>query len=133
MLDPCRRAFALTLFAVAVVSLPVATGPQDPPRAARPSPPVLASEWPVARLREVLLARAAWKPAPSIADRDRWSALGDGLRARITKDGQRALAQAIPALPATVFLDYTRNGNRSRFEALMFGRRARLHALVLAE
>jgi hypothetical protein len=133
MSDTCRRAFALTLFAVAVVCPPVATRPQNPPQAARPSPPVLASEWPVARLREVLLARAAWKPAPSIADRDRWSALGDGLRARITKDGQRALAQAIPALPATVFLDYTRNGNRSRFEALMFGRRTRLHALVLGE
>jgi hypothetical protein len=128
-----RRAFTFTVFSVAILSLPVATQPQNQPPSAHQSPPVLASNWPVARLREVLLARAAWKPAPSIADRDKWSALSDGLKARITKEAQRALAQAIPALPATVFLDYTRNGNRSRFEDLMFRRRARLHALVLGE
>jgi len=133
MSDTCRRAFALTVFSVAILSLPVATHPQNPPQDARPSPPVLASEWPVARLREVLLSRAAWKPAPSIADRDRWSALSDGLKARITKEGQRALTQPIPALPATMFLDYTRNGNRDRFQDPMFSRRTRLHALVLAE
>ncbi len=128
-----RHVFALIVFSLATLSLPVATHPQNPAQRAPQSPPVLAADWPVARLREVLLARAAWKPAPSITDRERWIGLSDGLKARLTKDGQRALAQAIPALPATVFLDYTRNGNRNRFEDLMFRRRSRLHALVLAE
>jgi hypothetical protein len=129
----CRRAFMLTVFGVAVLSLPVATETRHDQKSASQSPPVLAANWPATRLREVLLARDAWKPAPSIADRDKWIALSDGLKSRISKEGQRALTQPIPALPATLFLDYTRNGNRSRFEALMFGRRARLHALVLAE
>ena len=37
------------------------------------------------------------------------------------------------ALLATTFLDFKRNGNRSRFEADSFGRRAMLQHLVLAE
>jgi len=43
------------------------------------------------------------------------------------------MAEPVPALPATLFLDYARTGNRGRFESAMFARRDRLHALVLAE
>ena len=129
----CRQPFFLTAVSLAILSMPVATQPQNASPPLQQSPPVLATEWPVVRLREVLLARTAWKPAPSIADREKWNALSDGLKARVAREGQRALAQPIPALPATLFLDYTRNGNRSRFEDAMFGRRSRLHALVLAE
>ena len=68
-----------------------------------------------------------------IADRAAWQALPEALARRIRAGGDRALADRIPELPATWFLEYTRNGNRSRFEDRMFARRDRLHALVLAE
>jgi len=128
-----RRLFVLIVATVALLSVPSATQQANSAQSQRPSPPVLSGDWPVARLREVLLARSAWKPVPSIDDREKWAALSPALKTRITKDGERAVKQAIPALPATQFLEYARNGNRSRFEDVMFRRRTRLHALVLAE
>jgi hypothetical protein len=102
--------------------------------AAQPArPPVLAADWPAERLEGVLLARDAWRPIPPITDRDGWARVSPGLRTRIVARGEKALAAPIPPLPATLFLDYTRTGNRRRFEELMFDRRDRLHALVMAE
>lgn len=57
----------------------------------------------------------------------------DGLKARIVTDGENALKAPIPELPASLFLEYTRTGNRTHFEDAMFKRRDRLHALILAE
>ncbi len=98
-----------------------------------PKPPALAADWPAAKLQSVLLARDAWRPVPTIDDRAGWERVSPGLRTRIVARGEQALAEPLPSLPATLFLDYTRTGNRARFENAMFGRRDRLHALVLAE
>jgi len=43
------------------------------------------------------------------------------------------LGQKWPDLPATLYMDYTRTGNRSRYEGPYFQRRNNLSALVLAE
>ncbi|WP_310604619.1 hypothetical protein [Anaerosporobacter sp.] len=40
---------------------------------------------------------------------------------------------SFPSLPATLFLDYTRIGNRSNYEDIYFLKRRALNALVLAE
>jgi hypothetical protein len=95
--------------------------------------PTLAADWPAAILQDVLLPRDAWRPVPSIGDRDGWARIAPGLRARLVKRAERALNDPIPALPATLFLDYARTGNRGRFEGAMFARRDRLHALVMGE
>ena len=108
----------------------IAAGPQGAPAQAAPA---LAADWPAARLERALPARDAWHPVPAIGDRAGWVSVSPGLRARIVARGEKALADPIPPLPATLFLDYTRTGNRGRFESAMFDRRDRLHALVLAE
>lgn len=97
------------------------------------SPPSLSTDWPVTRLKEVLKARDSWRPIPVIGDRERWAGLSPRLRDIVVRQGEKAKARPIAPLEATLFLEYARNGNRSRFEAAMFGRRDRLHALVLAE
>jgi hypothetical protein len=109
---------------------PIAAVPQGPPAQAAPA---LAADWPAAKLEGVLLARDAWRPVPPIDDREGWARVVPGLRARLVERGERALKDPVPALPATLFLDYTRTGNRGRFESAMFARRDRLHALVMAE
>ena len=128
-----NRAVARTVFALVVAAAGLAA--QSPPAGVTPaaSPPALATIWPPARLDEALLPRAGWVPVPSIADRAAWDRLSPRLSARITAEGERALATPVPPLPATLFLEYARNGNRTRFEASMFARRDRLHVLVLAE
>ena len=95
--------------------------------------PTLAADWPAAKLQDVILERDAWHPAPTIDDRAGWARVSASLRARIVARGEQALAEPIPLLPATLFLDYTRTGDRRRFEDPMFARRDRLHALVVAE
>jgi hypothetical protein len=95
--------------------------------------PALAADWPAAKLETVLLARDAWRMLPPLADRDAWARIAPGVRARLVARGERALAEPISQLPATLFLDYARTGNRGRFESAMFARRDRLQSLVMAE
>jgi hypothetical protein len=130
MPTPLCRFLAAIACAGLVWTLPIAAVPQGPPAQAAPA---LAADWPAAKLEAVLMPRDAWRPIPAIDDRAGWARVSPGLRARIVALGERALAEPVPALPATLFLDYARTGNRGRFEGAMFARRDRLHALVLAE
>ena len=80
-----------------------------------------------------LLSREAWHPYPTAQDRGAWEGVPAAARADVVAQGERALAAEWPALPATLFLDFARTGNRKRFEAQHFARRYRLTDLVLAE
>jgi len=72
-------------------------------------------------------------PAPPASDRAAWNGLSPALRAQLLADGEAALTTDYPALPAALYLDYARTGDRARFEAAYFARRRMLNALVLAE
>jgi hypothetical protein len=84
-------------------------------------------------LQKNLTVRPAWKPYPSAADRDAWNALAPADRADIVKAGEAVLGQPYAPLPATLFLEYARTGNRSHWEAVQNARRAHLRYAVLAE
>ena len=84
-------------------------------------------------LAKQLATTAAWHPFPKIADREAWAAVPEDMSAAAIKRAEETLGTEWGVLPATVFLDYKRNGNRSRYEAINFGRRGRLSSLVLAE
>jgi len=86
-----------------------------------------------ARLASLLVPRAAWKPFPTRADRAAWEALPAELRSGLVDEGQRRLKGEWPTLLATRFLEYAREGNRSRYEAVRNARRSRLGGLVMAE
>ena len=127
------RTRAVSMFLAAMLAVPaIGAAPQAQGPAASAAP-TLATDWPAAKLDRVLLARDAWHPVPGIDDRAGWTRVSPALRARLVARAERALKEPVPALPATLFLDYARTGNRGRFESAMFGRRDRLHALVLAE
>lgn len=123
-----RRLVCRTI--LVMLTTAVAAGAQAP---AAVAPPALAKAWPASRLHGVLAAKDTWAPVPAIGDRDAWTGLAPRLRARLTEAGDRALSAPIAPLPASLFLDYARHGNRTRFEDPYFARRDRLHALVLAE
>jgi hypothetical protein len=53
--------------------------------------------------------------------------------APIIKRAESYLTKEIPILPASVYLDYPRNGNRSRYEGIYFERRAMALNLAIAE
>ncbi len=85
------------------------------------------------RVREHLLPRERWRPYPKATDRAGWEALPEETRTRTIAAAEPHLGTAWPELPATLFLEYRREGNRSRYEARYNARRTALTRLVLGE
>ncbi|HHY83006.1 MAG TPA: heparinase [Clostridiales bacterium] len=84
-------------------------------------------------LSEVLLAREDYHPFPTAKERDAWCRLPSDLRKQMIEYGEKYLNLEWPSLPAVRFMDFVRDGNRSRYEALHFARREALAKLVAAE
>ncbi len=93
----------------------------------------LAALFPPDAVRASLLPREAWQPIPPYADRAAWQGLPGPIRRGLRDDAEEHLHYEWPSLPATRFLDYARDGNRSRYEAVHFARRRALLALLLGE
>ena len=70
-------------------------------------------------------------PFPAASDPDRWKALPEVTQHRLLESAAAARKAAWPELPATAYADFGRTGNRRRFEAASFARRAQLSALAL--
>ena len=51
----------------------------------------------------------------------------------IVKRAEGHLEETVPILPATLFLQFAKNGNRSNFESICFKRRSMMLELALAE
>ena len=70
---------------------------------------------------------------PPLADRAKWESLPGA--ARWTAAGQAALAdaQTAPELPLSLWLQFTRSGDRAKWEHAYFARRRTLCALAMAE
>lgn len=103
------------------------------PAAAPPARNVLSAAWPPEKLASVLLPREKWKPFPTAADRAAWEALPQETREALVSAGAARLGSQWTPLPATLFLEYARNGNRSNYERVRSARRERLRELVIAE
>ncbi len=94
---------------------------------------LLSATYSQAFLESHLAAPGAWQPYPRWSDRTAWEAVPADIRSAVVARAEEDLQAGWQPLLATTFLDFKRNGNRSRFEALSFGRRARLQRLILAE
>ncbi|NCO91503.1 MAG: heparinase [Armatimonadetes bacterium CG_4_10_14_3_um_filter_66_18] len=94
---------------------------------------MLTAAYPLNTLRALLLPWEDWHPFPTAADRQPWEALPAEVRDALIARGEEALETDWPPLPATRFLDFARDGNRSRYEGLSFPRRSMLCRWVLAE
>jgi hypothetical protein len=93
----------------------------------------LAHLFPIALLRTALPAADAWHPHPVAAERAAWDAVPASRRHPVLARAATILGTSWPALPATLFAEFRRTGDRERFEGPWFERRDRLAALVLAE
>jgi hypothetical protein len=84
-------------------------------------------------VNSLLIPCQTWHPYPNLNDHEKWTAVPETLRNQYIKKAEKMLGKDWEILPASVFLDFTRNGNRSRYEDIFFGRRQRLTSLVMAE
>lgn len=75
----------------------------------------------------------SFKPFPTISEHMVWNELDNTLKEALIHEGEKYLNYTYPVLPATLFLNFTRTGNRTLYEASYFQKRNALNALVLAE
>ena len=78
------------------------------------------------KLRQSLIAQDKYRPFPTVHDRGAWDGLRTETRAGLLAGGEKYLRYQWPEMPATIFLEYARNGNRTDYETI---RNARITAL----
>jgi len=131
----CPRIFICVGLAILVTHLASAAGP--PPHSPRnllggpPEVHQLGKDLP--GIQAALLPHGKWSPFPSASDRASWRSLDAATVARLTSAGEDAATKDWTVLPATVYLDYMRNGDRRSYQIPWAERRNRLVSLVLAE
>src|SRR5437588_70729 len=84
-------------------------------------------------LAAALLPAAHWHPYPTIRDRADWEAVPPEIRAGFIQTAGQYLGTTWERIPATVTLQFIRNGNRSNYDAINTRQREKLATLVLAE
>jgi len=89
--------------------------------------------YPREKIERVLIPQEQWHPWPNWSDRQAWQSLAEPVRRDLIANGERYLGYKWPDLPATLFLEYAREGNRSRYEHEHFARRTALTDLIVAE
>lgn len=94
---------------------------------------LLSSTFTESFLETMLVTAGQWHPYPHWGERSPWEAVPEDIRSTFIERAEQDRAKGWTAFLASRFLDFKRNGNRSRFEADTFGRRAMLQHLVLAE
>ncbi|CAN5701237.1 heparinase II/III-family protein [soil metagenome] len=102
-------------------------------KTAKPPDRFLATTFSESLLRKNLVPLGQWHPYPRANEREAWMQVPVDLRALMVKNAERWQGKPWPQLEATMALEFKRNGNRSRYEALSFGRRVQLIDLVLGE
>ncbi|MEK7754913.1 MAG: heparinase II/III family protein [Acidobacteriota bacterium] len=93
----------------------------------------LSSAYPPDRLPAALIPRERWKPYPAASERAPWEGLPADARKAAVEAAEAQLGKPWAPLPATLFLEYRRIGNRSNYERVRSRRREQLRELVLAE
>jgi hypothetical protein len=94
---------------------------------------IFGNDYPINRLNEFLINKSQWKPFPRCTDRSAWEKLPSKMRETYIHEAEKQINSGWENPPASLFLDFFRTGNRSRYETASFDRRTRLAGLVLAE
>ena len=94
---------------------------------------LLTRTFPPGVLAKSLQSEKDFHPYPTAAERAPWQALPMDLRRALVLRAEALPAGPLPTLPASSFLSYHVNGNRSVYEGEVFARSKQLTTLVLAE
>jgi hypothetical protein len=84
-------------------------------------------------VRESLSKDDSWIKYPSYNDREAWSQLPETLRQKNIEEGEKFINFDWPQVTATMYLEFTRTGNRAIVDNANNQRRRALQALSLAE
>src|SRR5215470_6110358 len=77
---------------------------------------LLTSAWSPEKISRTLTPRTGFHPSPTAAERAGWDSLPEDARVALVSRGETQSKAPWPVLPASLFLEYQRTGNRSHFE-----------------
>ena len=85
------------------------------------------------KLKGIIISAKDWHPFPTADEHGRWQKIPEKIRAAHIRRAEKHLDCEWETPRASVFLEFVRNGNRSNYEGISFGRRTKLAELVIAE
>ncbi len=94
---------------------------------------LLSKEYLIDDIQNALSDVDTWHPFPKYGEPGGWDQFPEDVRKTHIALGDSLLGKPWTFLPASVFLEFYRNGNRSNFQKLTFARRGQLAKLVFAE
>jgi hypothetical protein len=94
---------------------------------------LLATAWTPEKIAAVLPALDQFHPYPTAAERAAWEGLPADARGKLVAEGEAQLKAPWEVLPASLFLEYKRIGNRSHYEGVRNRRREKLERMAIAE
>ncbi len=83
-------------------------------------------------IKENVEGSSEYKPLPPCGDKA-WNVIPESERDTIIREAEQYLGFDYPILKASVYLDFVRNGNRTRYQAVYSERRDALAALLMGE
>jgi hypothetical protein len=116
----------------ALQSSALSAGPADTNLPEKPKN-LLCSTFTPELLSKSLIATSGWHPYPKAAERQAWNRVPREIADLAVTRAEKIKGTTWESLPATVFFEYKRTGNRSHYESYYFTRRVRLLDLVLGE
>lgn len=85
------------------------------------------------KLKGIIIPAKDWHPFPTPDEHGRWQKIPEKIRAAHIRRAEKHLDCEWETPRTSVFLEFVRNGNRSNYEGISFGRRTKLAELVIAE
>lgn len=85
------------------------------------------------QIAENLNSAKKWVSYPAYEEREEWSKLPDEVRKTIIKEGEAYLNYDWPIVKASMYLEFTRTGDRSKDAAVNSARKQALQTLMMAE
>lgn len=105
----------------------------SPPFAEQEDRNLLSGTYSLEGLSDIILPAENWHPFPKASEHAAWEKLPEKVRMAHIQRAENHLDCEWTTPKASVFMEYIRNGNRSRYQSISFGRRTKLAELVLGE
>lgn len=84
-------------------------------------------------LKEIIVPVEDFHPFPTASERESWKKIPEKVRTAHVLQAEKHFNCDWETPKASVFLEYVRNGNRSHYQSISFGRRMKLAELVIGE
>ena len=82
-------------------------------------------------LKQIIMSKEDWHPYPTASEHEQWQLLPEKIKTAQIKQAEKHFHCDWETPKASVFLEFSRTGNRSHYQNISFGRRQKLAELSI--